>query len=106
MDKDSIMDLIKTNLNEALTDVITSKELVERSEKILYADDNQQSINDNLSLEERELLEEISVQWDLYLDNSYDIEVLQNLDFDKVRFPEVYLEEWYKKVKRFVERKF
>ncbi|HHQ0343584.1 TPA: hypothetical protein ACSK5I_000505 [Listeria innocua] len=45
MDKGSIMDVIKVNLNEALTDVITSKE-----EKILYVDENQQSINDDLSL--------------------------------------------------------
>ncbi|HEL9117474.1 TPA: hypothetical protein U0H09_002854, partial [Listeria monocytogenes] len=62
LDKSSIMDVIKMNLTEALTDVITSKELVERSDKILYVDENQQSINDNLSLEERELLEDISAQ--------------------------------------------
>lgn len=86
LDKSSIMDVIKMNLTEALTDVITSKELVERSDKILYVDENQQSINDNLSLEERELLEDISAQWDLYLVNSYDIDTLQSLDFEKVKF--------------------
>ncbi|EOA5890524.1 hypothetical protein ACH5EW_002045 [Listeria monocytogenes] len=96
MDKSSIMDVIKMNLTEALTDVITSKELVERSDKILYVDENQQSINDNLSLEERELLEDISAQWDLYLVNSYDIDTLQILDFEKVKFPEAYLKEWYR----------
>ncbi|EOB1167163.1 hypothetical protein QJV38_00965 [Listeria cossartiae subsp. cayugensis] len=96
MDKSSIMDVIKINLNEALTDVITSKELVERSEKILYVDENQQSINDDLSLEERELLEDISAQWDLYLVNSYDIDTLQSLDFEIVKFPEAYLKEWYR----------
>ncbi|HFS7640614.1 TPA: hypothetical protein ACH1RX_002838 [Listeria monocytogenes] len=96
MDKSSIMDVIKMNLTEALTDVITSKELVERSDKILYVDENQQSINDNLSLEERELLEDISAQWDLYLVNSYDIDTLQSLDFEKVKFPEAYLKEWYR----------
>lgn len=90
------MDVIKINLNEALTDVITSKELVERSEKILYVDENQQSINDDLSLEERELLEDISAQWDLYLVNSYDIDTLQSLDFEIVKFPEAYLKEWYR----------
>lgn len=41
LDKSSIMDVIKMNLTEALTDVITSKELVERSDKILYVDENQ-----------------------------------------------------------------
>ncbi|EAC8503003.1 hypothetical protein JH64_12090 [Listeria monocytogenes] len=92
----SIMDVIKLNLNEALTDVITSKELVERSGKILYVDENQQSINDNLSLEERELLEDISAQWDLYLVNSYDIDTLQSLDFEKIKFPDAYLKEWYR----------
>ncbi|EAG2315419.1 TPA_asm: hypothetical protein GYZ23_01120 [Listeria monocytogenes] len=92
----SIMDVIKLNLNEALTDVITSKELVERSEKILYVDENQQSINDNLSLEERELLEDISAQWDLYLVNSYDIDTLQSLDFEKIKFPDAYLKDWYR----------
>ncbi|MBC1475114.1 hypothetical protein HB852_10840 [Listeria grandensis] len=96
LDKSSVMDVIKVNLNEALTDVITSKELVERSEKILYVDENQQSINDDLSLEERELLEDISAQWDLYLDNSYDIDTLQSLDFGKIKFPEAYLKEWYR----------
>ncbi|ENU0303616.1 TPA: hypothetical protein ACSKNZ_001817 [Listeria innocua] len=96
MDKSSIMDVIKLNLNEALTDVITSKELVERSEKILYVDENQQSINDNLSLEERELLEDISAQWDLYLVNSYDIDTLRSLDFEKVKFPDAYLKDWYR----------
>lgn len=96
LDKSSIMDVIKMNLTEALTDVITSKELVERSDKILYVDENQQSINDNLSLEERELLEDISAQWDLYLVNSYDIDTLQSLDFEKVKFPEAYLKEWYR----------
>lgn len=96
LDKSSIMDVIKMNLTEALTDVITSKELVERSDKILYVDENQQSINDNLSLEERELLEDISAQWDLYLVNSYDIDTLQILDFEKVKFPEAYLKEWYR----------
>ncbi|MBC2077020.1 hypothetical protein HCJ64_10855 [Listeria marthii] len=96
LDKISIMDVIKVNLTEALTDVITSKELVERSEKILYVDENQQSINDDLSLEERELLEDISAQWDLYLVNSYDIDTLQSLDFEKVKFPEAYLKEWYR----------
>ncbi|MDT0001145.1 hypothetical protein QJV14_06120 [Listeria cossartiae subsp. cayugensis] len=96
MDKISIMDVIKVNLTEALTDVITSKELVERSEKILYVDENQQSINDDLSLEERELLEDISAQWDLYLVNSYDIDTLQSLDFEIVKFPEAYLKEWYR----------
>ncbi|EOX8605278.1 hypothetical protein ACSDN9_11415 [Listeria monocytogenes] len=96
MDKSSIMDVIKMNLTEALTDVITSKELVERSDKILYVDENQQSINDNLSLEERELLEDISAQWDLYLVNSYDIDTLQSLDFEKVKFLEAYLKEWYR----------
>ncbi|EAE5921370.1 hypothetical protein AJZ74_11465 [Listeria monocytogenes] len=92
----SIMDVIKLNLNEALTDVITSKELVERSGKILYVDENQQSINDNLSLEERELLEDISAQWDLNLVNSYDIDTLQSLDFEKVKFPDAYLKDWYR----------
>ncbi|EPI9893663.1 TPA: hypothetical protein ACTGDL_000798 [Listeria monocytogenes] len=96
MDKSSIMDVIKVNLTEALTDVITSKKLVERSEKILYVDENQQSINDDLSLEERELLEDISAQWDLYLVNSYDIDTLQSLGFEKVKFPEAYLKEWYR----------
>ncbi|EAE5152701.1 TPA: hypothetical protein H9458_002411 [Listeria monocytogenes] len=96
LDKSSIMDVIKMNLTEALTDVITSKELVERSDKILYVDENQQSINDNLSLEERELLEDISAQWDLYLVNSYDIDTLQSLDFEKVKFLEAYLKEWYR----------
>ncbi|EAC6121790.1 hypothetical protein GM58_09610 [Listeria monocytogenes] len=96
LDKSSIMDVIKVNLTEALTDVITSKKLVERSEKILYVDENQQSINDDLSLEERELLEDISAQWDLYLVNSYDIDTLQSLGFEKVKFPEAYLKEWYR----------
>ncbi|WP_262489799.1 hypothetical protein [Listeria monocytogenes] len=96
MDKSSIMDVIKVNLTEALTDVITSKKLVERSEKILYVDENQQSINDDLSLEERELLEDISAQWDLYLVNSYDIDTLQSLDFEKIKFPGAYLKEWYR----------
>ncbi|EPX1933307.1 TPA: hypothetical protein ACSKNL_002915 [Listeria innocua] len=96
MDKSSIMDVIKLNLNEALTDVITSKELVEKSEKILYVDENQQSINDDLSLEERELLEDISAQWDLYLVNSYDIDTLQSLDFEKVKVPDTYLKDWYR----------
>ncbi|EAC7320308.1 hypothetical protein KQX72_02125 [Listeria monocytogenes] len=96
LDKSSIMDVIKVNLTEALTDVITSKKLVERSEKILYVDENQQSINDDLSLEERELLEDISAQWDLYLVNSYDIDTLQSLDFEKVKFHEAYLKEWYR----------
>ncbi|AFH79035.1 hypothetical protein [Listeria monocytogenes] len=90
LDKSSIMDVIKMNLTEAPTDVIKSKELVERSDKILYVDENQQSINDNLSIEERELLEDISAQWDLYLVNSYDIDTLQSLDFEKVKFPEAY----------------
>ncbi|HHQ0953263.1 TPA: hypothetical protein ACSK9D_003040, partial [Listeria innocua] len=83
-------------LTEALTDVITSKELVEKSEKILYVDENQQSINDDLSLEERELLEDISAQWDLYLVNSYDIDTLQSLGFEKVKFPDAYLKDWYR----------
>ncbi|EAC3173766.1 hypothetical protein AAU33_12110 [Listeria monocytogenes] len=96
LDKSSIMDVIKVNLTEALTDVITSKKLVERSEKILYVDENQQSINDDLSLEERELLEDISAQWDLYLVNSYDIDTLHSLDFEKVKFPDAYLKEWYR----------
>lgn len=96
MDKSSIMDVIKLNLTEALTDVITSKELVEKSEKILYVDENQQSINDDLSLEERELLEDISAQWDLYLVNSYDIDTLQSLGFEKVKFPDEYLKDWYR----------
>ncbi|EAA0348561.1 hypothetical protein EK33_01110 [Listeria monocytogenes] len=96
LDKSSIMDVIKVNLIEALTDVITSKKLVERSEKILYVDENQQSINDDLSLEERELLEDISAQWDLYLVNSYDIDTLHSLDFEKVKFPDAYLKEWYR----------
>ncbi|EAD0700082.1 hypothetical protein NW53_07310 [Listeria monocytogenes] len=96
LDKSSIMDVIKVNLTEALTDVITSKKLVERSEKILYVDENQQSINDDLSLEERELLEDISAQWDLYLVNSYDIDTLQSLDFEKIKFPGAYLKEWYR----------
>ncbi|EAD5685534.1 TPA: hypothetical protein P0372_002870 [Listeria innocua] len=96
LDKSSIMDVIKLNLNEALTDVITSKELVEKSEKILYVDENQQSINDDLSLEERELLEDISAQWDLYLVNSYDIDTLQSLDFEKVKVPDTYLKDWYR----------
>ncbi|EPR7324500.1 TPA: hypothetical protein ACSKPT_002882 [Listeria innocua] len=96
MDKSSIMDVIKVNLTEALTDVITSKELVEKSEKILYVDENQQSINDDLSLEERELLEDISAQWDLYLVNSYDIDTLQSLGFEKVKFPDAYLKDWYR----------
>ncbi|HHQ0128442.1 TPA: hypothetical protein ACSK9V_002320 [Listeria innocua] len=96
MDKSSIMDVIKLNLNEALTDVITSKELVEKSEKILYVDENQQSINDDLSLEERELLEDISAQWDLYLVNSYDIDTLQSFDFEKVKVPDTYLKDWYR----------
>lgn len=96
MDKSSIMDVIKLNLTEALTDVITSKELVEKSEKILYVDENQQSINDDLSLEERELLEDISAQWDLYLVNSYDIDTLQSLGFEKVKFPDAYLKDWYR----------
>ncbi|ENX5346136.1 hypothetical protein [Listeria monocytogenes] len=96
MDKSSIMDVIKVNLTEALTDVITSKKLVERSEKILYVDENQQSINDDLSLEERELLEDISAQWDLYLVNSYDIDTLHSLDFEKVKFPDAYLKDWYR----------
>lgn len=91
MDKSSILDVIKLNLNEALTDVITSKE-----EKILYVDENQQSINDDLSLEERELLEDISAQWDLYLVNSYDIDTLQSLDFEKVKVPDTYLKDWYR----------
>ncbi|HHT5758870.1 hypothetical protein [Listeria monocytogenes] len=63
MDKSSIMDVIKVNLTEALTDVITSKKLVERSEKILYVDENQQSINDDLSLEEREFPEAYLKEW-------------------------------------------
>ncbi|WP_260444400.1 hypothetical protein [Listeria cossartiae] len=96
MDKSSIMDVIKVNLNDALTEVITSKELVERSEKMLFVDENQQSINDDLSLEERELLEDISAQWDLYLVNSYDIDTLQSLDFGEIKFPEAYLKEWYR----------
>ncbi|EAD7000269.1 hypothetical protein BJM29_05675 [Listeria monocytogenes] len=96
LDKSSIMDVIKVNLTEALTDVITSKKLVERSEKILYVDENQQSINDDLSLEERELLEDISAQWDLYLVNSYDIDTLHSLDFEKVKFPDAYLKDWYR----------
>ncbi|EAD5842674.1 TPA_asm: hypothetical protein GZK45_04860 [Listeria innocua] len=96
LDKSSIMDVIKVNLTEALTDVITSKELVEKSEKILYVDENQQSINDDLSLEERELLEDISAQWDLYLVNSYDIDTLQSLGFEKVKFPDAYLKDWYR----------
>ncbi|HBM3487124.1 TPA: hypothetical protein LWK12_001153 [Listeria innocua] len=91
LDKSSILDVIKLNLNEALTDVITSKE-----EKILYVDENQQSINDDLSLEERELLEDISAQWDLYLVNSYDIDTLQSLDFEKVKVPDTYLKDWYR----------
>ncbi|MBC1457960.1 hypothetical protein HB850_09330 [Listeria newyorkensis] len=89
------MELIKNNLNEALKGTITSEELVERSEKILYVDDNQQYINDDLSFEERELLEDISAQWDLYLVNSYDIDTLKNMDFGKVNFPETYLKKWY-----------
>ncbi|WP_244966922.1 hypothetical protein [Listeria grandensis] len=96
MDKINIMDLIKSNLSETLNGTITSEELVERSEKILYVDDTQQSINDNLSFEERSLLEDISAQWDLHLDNSYDIDILKNLDFGIVKFPRAYLKDWYK----------
>lgn len=40
LDKSSIMDVIKMNFIEVFIDVIISKELVERLDKILYVDEN------------------------------------------------------------------
>lgn len=91
---------IKSYIEKASTGEITSEELVKGIEKMLYTDANQQSINDNLSFEERSILEDISAQWDLYLENSYGVEDLKIMDLKNIKFPDSYLDEWRRELEK------
>jgi hypothetical protein len=41
-----------------------------------------------------ELAQEVDMQWDMYLDNTYTLPELQRLDFSQVRMPHEWFAEW------------
>jgi hypothetical protein len=59
--------------------------------------------NDMLKLDENGLLigvlNDISVQWDLYLVNTYSLKELQKLDFSNVQLPLEWFENWLKMIR-------
>ncbi|AQY49775.1 hypothetical protein PWEIH_02172 [Listeria weihenstephanensis FSL R9-0317] len=89
------MQEIKTAIQSALKNEITHEKLIDIAEELLFTDNTQQSINADLSDRNRTLLEDMSAQWDLYLENTYTIEELQSLEYQKVRLPEEWLKRWY-----------
>lgn len=44
------------------------------------------------------VLEDISAQWDLYLENTFSLKELKQLDFSKVKLPIEWFERWLKEI--------
>ncbi len=87
-------------MNDVLNNRITDYQLVEYCENILenyYADMDSESMN--LTDLEREILEDISAQWELMIVNSFPENELASLDIESVKFPQQFLEEWIKRLK-------
>ncbi|MBC1457868.1 hypothetical protein [Listeria newyorkensis] len=89
------MQEIKIAVQKALNNEISHEQLINIAEELLFTDRTQQSINEQLSKQNRALLEDMSAQWDLYLANTYTIEELQKLSLQQVRLPESWLRRWY-----------
>lgn len=89
------MQEIKAAIQKALKNEISHEQLINIAEELLFTDHTQQSINEQLSKQNRALLEDMSAQWDLYLANTYTIEELQKLSLQQVRLPEPWLRRWY-----------
>jgi hypothetical protein len=49
-----------------------------------------------------DIAEDVSVQWDMYLSNTYDLEQLQALDFSRVELPNQWFQEWHEQVRQSV----
>jgi hypothetical protein len=56
------------------------------------AEQNNEYVNQKNTL--AEVLNDISVQWDLYLVNTFSLEELQTLDFSLVRLPSAWFDNW------------
>ncbi|MBA3927767.1 hypothetical protein [Listeria rustica] len=88
------MQEIKVAIRKALKNEISHEQLINMAEALLFTDQAQQSVNGQLSKQDRALLEDMSAQWELYLVNTYTIEELQNLSLQQVKLPEIWLRRW------------
>ncbi len=51
-----------------------------------------------------ELAQEIELQWDMYLANTYTLSELQHLDFSQVRLPNEWFVEWLARLDQMITR--
>lgn len=94
-----IQEEIISKLNRVQKNQITDYELVEECERILeiyYSDQDTEFFD--LNDIEREVLEDISAQWDLMIVNTFDEEELPNLNLKKIKFPNDYIKNWLTKL--------
>ena len=47
-----------------------------------------------------ELAQEIEMQWDMYLQNTYTLLQLQHMDFSRIRLPEAWFADWLAKLEQ------
>ncbi|WP_144558366.1 hypothetical protein [Shouchella miscanthi] len=98
---DLYLEKIKKLLEEALRDEITHVYLVDECESILFLESSMK-INDNLKEREIDLLQEISLEWMMYIQNTVNPSILKpGVDLIWLKIPEEWLLNWLNQIQRF-----
>ncbi|WDF02379.1 hypothetical protein [Shouchella hunanensis] len=88
---------IRLLLEQAIQGDITHLELSDECEKILFTEEH-------LTDKVRDLLETITMQWDLYITNTIDSDRLtEGIDLSHLSLPRNWLDGWLEEVKRVEE---
>jgi hypothetical protein len=88
----------KENLVEILKNVVNRTSQFTHQQICNWCDKNY-TVETELDDEKvSDVIEDISVQWDLYLTNTYSLKELQHLDFSKVKLPNEWFEGWLKEL--------
>ncbi|SDB82368.1 hypothetical protein [Shouchella lonarensis] len=97
----SFLNQIEQLLEDALAEKLTHEELADACEEVLFVGPDRISINDHISEQERDVLEDVVHQWAMFIDNTVDDDTLKP---GWLKMPKEWLLAWRGQVRKLREQ--